>query len=851
MALAQLNVTLGLQIQSFQRSLNRLERDINRFQRRFETIGTNLTQSISLPLAALAGSAVTAFGEFESLERAFAAVAAEGTNVSEEIERLRKIAQAPGLGFSQAVQASTRLQAVGLSAGQAARVVEQFGNAVARSGGGAESLDGAVLALTQIASKGKISAEEINQLSERIFEIRPALQAAFGTADSEQLQKLGISAEEFIARTTEELAKLERVNGGLANSFENFRDSARQALTDIGREISKAIDLPAILDRISLALENAANFFRNLSPEAKRMAINIGLVAIAIGPLLLLIAKLASVFTVAVSGAKLLLTGVKGLASALIFLTTPAGIAVAAIAAIVGVIALASSKLKTYKKDNDELTESAKTATQQVVKEKNEFNTLVDTLKRANISSETRAKLIQELNSKYGTYLPQLVTEKTTLKELEIAQNAANKAFADRITLLAFQSKFEKLNEQIVKTKEEELNLQLSLTNAQKNQQEGVQGIITTNARAAKAAQNALAGGVFLVEKSIADNIEQQKRLQQELENTKKLAKDLGVNLLSPSAGSTTAFGLSGFERAQGGGAGAVLDPALSKAQQLKDTFDNALTKFIASIKTVSSGRVGLLDLGLSTPIINEQKDALLEYEKSLKSINETAAVFGTNPLEETFRATEAALKAAIAQFGPASEAVRILREEYDKLKVTTNEVVDAFNKAITGAINESLNSLAFSFGEFFGQLAAGSTTLRNFAVSLLGGVADALIQFGKLAIAAGIAAEGIKRALQTLNPVAAIAGGVALVALGTFVKSQSAKLTKLAKGGLAFGPTLAVVGDNPAARTDPEVIAPLSRLRDMLGGSMGGGFVAEARISGSDLALLVSRANLRNERIR
>ena len=96
--------------------MNRLERDINRFQRRFEKIGTNLTQSISLPLAALASSAVTAFGEFESLERAFAAVAAEGTNVSEEIERLRKIAQAPGLGFSQAVQASTRLQAVGLSA---------------------------------------------------------------------------------------------------------------------------------------------------------------------------------------------------------------------------------------------------------------------------------------------------------------------------------------------------------------------------------------------------------------------------------------------------------------------------------------------------------------------------------------------------------------------------------------------------------------------------------------------------------------------------------------------------------------------------------------------------------------
>lgn len=758
-----INVSLLLDTAAFQRSLNSVERRLNNFSRTASAIGTNLTQSISLPLAALAGSAVTAFGEFESLERAFAAVAAEGTNVSEEIERLRKIAQAPGLGFSQAVQASTRLQAVGLSAGQAARVVEQFGNAVARSGGGAESLDGAVLALTQIASKGKISAEEINQLSERIFEIRPALQAAFGTADSEQLQKLGISAEEFIARTTEELAKLERVNGGLANSFENFRDSARQALTDIGREIATTIDLEGILDRISNALLSAATFFRNLSPEAKRLAINIGLIAIAAGPVLIIIAKLASVFTLATQGLNILIGGVKSLGAAFVFLTTPAGITVAAILAIIAAIGFLYSEFEGVRKIINGVSDAI-VALGGVAK--SVVGNIVDGFKN----------LFNQDFSKAGENFKKAFSESLIFNTAKVAGDAFDKGFTD--------------GSNRVKTKIDEIRAKIKQL-----------------ATPATGAGGAGAG--------------------------------------------TAAFDLGGFERAQGGGAGAALDPALSKAQQIKDTFDNALTKFINSIKTVSSGRVGLLDLGLSTPIINEQKDALLEYEKSLKLINETAAVFGTNPLEETFRATEAALKAAIAQFGPASEAVRILREEYDKLKVTTNEVVDAFNKAITGAINESLNSLAFSFGEFFGQLAAGSTTLRNFAVSLLGGVADALIQFGKLAIAAGIAAEGIKRALQTLNPVAAIAGGVALVALGTFVKSQAAKLTKLAKGGLAFGPTLAVVGDNPAARTDPEVIAPLSRLRDMLGGSIGGGFVAETRISGSDLALLVSRANLRNERIR
>lgn len=42
-------------------------------------------------------------------------------------------------------------------------------------------------------------------------------------------------------------------------------------------------------------------------------------------------------------------------------------------------------------------------------------------------------------------------------------------------------------------------------------------------------------------------------------------------------------------------------------------------------------------------------------------------------------------------------------------------------------------------------------------------------------------------------------------------------KIPKLAKGGLAYGPTLAMVGDNPNARINPEVVAPLSDLKEML----------------------------------
>lgn len=44
--------------------------------------------------------------------------------------------------------------------------------------------------------------------------------------------------------------------------------------------------------------------------------------------------------------------------------------------------------------------------------------------------------------------------------------------------------------------------------------------------------------------------------------------------------------------------------------------------------------------------------------------------------------------------------------------------------------------------------------------------------------------------------------------------------IPKLARGGLAYGPTLAMVGDNKGAASDPEVIAPLSKLEGIIGGN-------------------------------
>ncbi len=294
--IGDVTIRIGASTRTLNRDLRNAERALQQSAAKFQSIGQSMSLSLTAPLVGLGIAATQSFGEFERLSKSLEAVVGDAGLAAEQFERLKVIAEAPGLALPQVVSASAKLQAVGLSAAEAEKTIIEYGNAVARSGGTAESFDGAVLALTQIASKGKISAEELNQLGERIFEIRPALQAAFGTSNSEELQKLGISAQDFIARTTAELAKLQRVEGGLSNSFENFRDSVTGSLAALGESISKSINLPKILDRISGALSSAADAFKELSPQSQRFVVILGATIAAIGPLAYVVGILKSAY---------------------------------------------------------------------------------------------------------------------------------------------------------------------------------------------------------------------------------------------------------------------------------------------------------------------------------------------------------------------------------------------------------------------------------------------------------------------------------------------------------------------------------------------------------------------------
>lgn len=174
---------------------------------------------------AASNAALEGYAGYDGLVRGLKTLEGTSTNTKKRIAELRDVAKAPGLGFEEAVQGDIRLRSVGLSSDLSARSMKAFGNALATVGGGKAQLDGVLTALTQIQAKGVVSAEEINQIAERVPQIRAAMKGAFGTADTEGIQKLGLSTEQFIEGIVAQLELLPKVTGGAQNSLDNYNDA--------------------------------------------------------------------------------------------------------------------------------------------------------------------------------------------------------------------------------------------------------------------------------------------------------------------------------------------------------------------------------------------------------------------------------------------------------------------------------------------------------------------------------------------------------------------------------------------------------------------------------------------------
>ncbi len=855
MALSDLNIRIMASTREWERSLRRLENQMVRFSQRMGAIGTDMAVGLTAPIIAFGAKAISAAGDSEALGKAMETTMKNAgysiQKTAAELEALRKASLAPGLDLPQAVQGSVRLQSVRFSAEESRRTLVELANAVSTTGGTAQELESVTKQFVQMSSKGRILQEDLGIIQENMPAVSVAIQKAFGTSNVEALRAMGVDAKTFIRGVVDQLALLPRVEGGIKNALTNAGSAITQFFSGIGTEIARVFELGKGAEGLSDRLAQLTDYFRALDDETKRNILTWGLYIAAAGPVL-------KIFTtiVGAGGALInMLRGFIGVGASVVTSTNTmiVGFLKLNTAMKVGVIGLAITAVAGLTMAYDKLTAGLNKAWEAqniFVEAKAEVNKQagaeiatmqknIEVLRTETTSREQKIKAFNDLKAAYPDLLGKYNSEKISLVELTALQNNLTKSIVARV---AEEKKAALLGEQAQKIVEARLKLQ----------------DFAENGLGAKYGETQTKWLQFIgmETKVVTDNVNE---LNAEIAQAEQVSKQIEAQFAktfgtSTSGAEETAANLYAIRDAEididalnnkiaanwKKDIPEGLDKSKKKVKEVKDEFD----KYLETVAKAEAARekaaavadkmgIGLLEqlpTANTTKNVQQGSDGQKSLSFSLVPVASLSEPFQSSAENLALFDVWAAKIQQIPQLmTPAQQAMASLRATFQGL---TQDFSDggAAQAATMEAVKNSVLQLS----------ASGSTSLADFARAAVGSALQVAKAYATEAVFAA-AASAFKVLPFPVNIVAAglAAGGAAALMNGL---TSKIKAPKLAKGGLAYGPTMAMVGDNRNAGVDPEVIAPLSKLNGIIGGRSE--VTVRGVVSGNDLLLVQDRAS-------
>ena len=237
---------------------------------------------------------------------------------------------------------------------------------------------------------------------------------------------------------------------------------------------------------------------------------------------------------------------------------------------------------------------------------------------------------------------------------------------------------------------------------------------------------------------------------------------------------------------------------AIQKNYELQWNVLNEMVQLQKRINDLSSN--SLEDTQKLANLEAQQVSLVTEREMKLAEIDERARSIKVSTsggvaemsklngyLEEASRIIEESIDVGMMRIStePIEKVVSSMGKAEVQIPATIKPQIDkyAVHKAvadITPVVEGAFSLMGDSIGQLIGDLATGGDAWSNFGNLALSSMGDMAIAVGKIAIEAGLATEGIKKALTFGGGWVAIAAGTALVALGTAVK---AGLSNVASG--------------------------------------------------------------------
>lgn len=212
----------------------------------------------------------------EQTKVAFASMMKNADAATKHIDELLKLSRSTPLEFNSLAKMSLRLQGAGIAAKTIIPLIQDIGNVAAATGDlSAERLEGIGTALSQIASKGRVSAEEMEQLAERGIPAWRILSTSIGktAAETRKMVEDGlIQAPQLF----EAFQKFSRLNFG--DAMEKQADTFSGAMKQIENNArqSAAVLFKPIYDEVAKFTSKIAKSLKEQETQAKTAGVSFG-----------------------------------------------------------------------------------------------------------------------------------------------------------------------------------------------------------------------------------------------------------------------------------------------------------------------------------------------------------------------------------------------------------------------------------------------------------------------------------------------------------------------------------------------------------------------------------------------
>ena len=200
------------------------------------------------------------------------------------------------------------------------------------------------------------------------------------------------------------------------------------------------------------------------------------------------------------------------------------------------------------------------------------------------------------------------------------------------------------------------------------------------------------------------------------------------------------------------------------------------------------------------------------------------------------------------------------LKFDPGELKRVSREIKERMEKMFPEAeyykkVSKGLNGVADVMGNLGRAVGGTAGAWLEWGQNVLQAIASAIPQI--LSLVAAQKAQGIASTFAAGTGAAAsvsaipVVGPVLAIAAVASVLAALASIPKYAEGGLAYGKTLGIFGEYANASTNPEVVAPLSKLRDLIEPAGGTGGEVVFHIAGRDLVGVLNKRSQVSRRTR